>query len=165
MFVWTFFAYFLAIISIMKKFLLITTITISLISLIIFNDKANEMSKPYLSKLINSNINNNTRIEITEYKLDYNYITLFAKVNKENHIKIYGEINTLSKSFDLNYTIDSIDKLLKIKNIDIPPNTKVYGNIKSKIDKDIASIDGIAKSNLANLTIQKGELNLSSMEL
>lgn len=149
----------------MKKFLLIITITITLILFTLFSDKANEVSKPYLAEFIESKIDKNIQIDIEEYKLDYNYITILAKVNKRSPIKIYGRFNALSKDLDINYTIESVEKIVTIKDITIPPNTTIHGNIKSQIKGVEASIDGVAISDIANLTLKNGKLNLDTMEL
>ena len=149
----------------MKKFLLITTLTISLIIFVLFSDIANEASKPYLSKLIESKIDENVSIEVEEYKLDYNYITILAKVNQDSNIKIYGRFNVIEQNCDINYTVESIDRLVKIKDIVIPPNTNIHGNIQSKLNGTNASIDGEMISSLANLVLKNGTVNLESKRL
>ena len=149
----------------MKRFLLTTTLMLSILLFALFSDKANEVSKPYIAKLIESNIDKNITIEIEEYKLDYDYITLLAKANQKNHIKLYGKFDALSQNFDLNYSIDSIGEFIELKEINIPPNTPLHGNIKSKIKENTALIDATAKSTIANLTLTNGKLNLETMEL
>lgn len=114
----------------MKKLLLFITI-ITIISFALFSDKANEATKPYIAKFIESEIDENITIEIEEYKLDYNYITLLAKVNQKSHIKIYGEIDAISQNFNINYTID-IKKLESLKSItktDLRGELKITGKV------------------------------------
>jgi hypothetical protein len=247
----------------MKKILIITTATTTIILLAIFSNFANEASKPYLSKLIESKIDGNISVEVEEYKLDYNYITLFAKINEKSNIKIYGKIDALSQNFDLNYTLQSTEQPINVKgtakgrvedmiidghgdalssklvyefqlensnpknikidikkgnieefskitntpkyanglfdididmpkfeknsftgdiklklyktelnskviqeekNITIPPKTTIYGDILSNIKGEEASIDGDIKSNIANLILKNGKINLKKAE-
>ena len=245
----------------MKKVLITITVTTTLILFAIFSNIANEASKPYLSKLIESRIERNISVEVEEYKLDYNHITLLAKINEKSHITINGDIDALSQNFDLNYTLKSTEKPLDIKgtargsidnmlingkgdalsskliyefklennnpknikvdikkgkieeilivagipsyakglfdinidmpkvakyglkgdiqltlydtelsqevfqkekNITLPPNTIIYGDIQSKIEGVDASIDGDIRSNIANLIFKNGKIDLKT---
>jgi len=89
----------------MKTLFFIVILLISSILFSLFNDKVNDISKPYLAQFIASQIDKNITIKIDKYQLDYNHIILKGKVNEVIDIDIDGDLNLLSQSFDLNYTI------------------------------------------------------------
>ncbi len=102
----------------MKKLLVIVVIIILAIFFALFSDIANEEAKPYISKFIESNLaDSNLSVEIEEYRLDSDHITISAKINQNSRVKIYGDLNLFSQQFNLKYTIDSIEQPLNIRGI------------------------------------------------
>ena len=93
----------------MKNFLLLFVSLIVASSLFLtFHDRGSEYLKPYLSRYLESKIDNKKiDVEVEDLKIDYDYIEFTAKINKLTRLNAYGDYNLLDKTVNLKYNLKS----------------------------------------------------------
>lgn len=127
----------------MKKLHILLIFLISAVLFLLFSDKANAWSKPYLASLIASQVNEVETVEILQYRLDYDHITLDAQVNKAIDIGIDGDLNLPSQLFDLNYSVKWAEQAVD-----------VAGNAKGSIENILVTGLGDALASKVNYTLE-----------
>ncbi|HIP51661.1 MAG TPA: hypothetical protein EYG94_06185, partial [Campylobacterales bacterium] len=94
----------------MKKISLILLILFVLfipISFLIFHDKGNEYLKPYLATYLESKLDQNMSVEVDHLKIDLDYVEFEAVLNDLTKVKAQGDVELLSQTLDMDYTLKS----------------------------------------------------------
>ena len=114
----------------MKIVLFIILIIATFFSLLLFNDKGNELLKPYLSSYLSYQIKQ--AIEIEELKINMGKIEATALINEIHQLKIDGNFSLLTQTVELNYQLQS--KSIEAKEFDLQGDIDINGTAKGSID-------------------------------
>jgi len=92
----------------MKKiiFILILILFFAL-SFLIFHDKGNEYLKPYVATYLETKLEQNISVKVEHLKIDFDYVEFEAVVNDLTKVKAQGDVELLSQTLDIDYTLKS----------------------------------------------------------
>ena len=85
-------------------YLLLLFITI-LISFLLFHDKGNALTKPYLENMINEQLDEGEHVSIEQFSVDIDNIHATLLYNQSSTLDVVGTYSLLMQSFDLDYRI------------------------------------------------------------
>lgn len=135
---------------------------------ILFTQSGNNLLKPYLEQLIQKKLNQDVRIEA--FTLKTSFIDLEIMIAKNSKAIINGSFDALSKSFDIDYSIDAQN--LQTPYVHIKEPLHVKGKASGNIEK--FSLDGIGEAfrsqinfatNMENKIIKDIQINAKNIKI
>ena len=130
----------------------------------LFTKPGNNFVAGYIEDTANSN-NSGANLVINDFTLTTSKINFDATINEKSFIKINGDVNIISKTFDLKYEVD-VQDLSTLKNL---TNQQLNGSIKTNGtvigDATLTTVKGkvdVAKGN-AQYDVELVEFNPSSI--
>jgi len=159
------------------NFYLFILFIVLLISFLLFHDKGNAISKPYLEKLINKQLSEGEHVVVQQMSVDIDNIRATLLYNQTSTLEIKGTYSLLMQSFDLNYKLSLKD--FKYKKIELKEQLDATGHASGSYDvsdgelnmiydiniSDLSKLQPITKQKLYGSMLLKGEVKQEDKEV
>jgi len=132
------------------NFLLLILFIVILISFLLFHDKGNAITKPYLEKMINEQLAEGEHVVIQQMSVDIDKIRATLLYNQTSTVDIVGTYSLLMQSFNLNYRLMLKD--FKYKNIELKEQVDATGHASGSYDVSASELDMIYDINISDLS-------------
>ena len=120
------------------------------ISFLLFHDKGNALTKPYLENFINEQLDEGEHIEIKQFAVDLAAVRATLLYNKTSTIELLGNYSLLMQNFDLNYQLRLKD--FKFKTIELKEEVSAKGYASGKYDLSSKGLHMMYDINISDLS-------------
>jgi len=141
---------------------LVIILAIQGVLLMLFSATGNDMLLPHVNAYLKEDIKK-YKVEVSQFRLGLHTLSFVAKVNESIDLKANGEIDLLSQTFDLDYTLEAEE--IQTKTISIKEHISVKGNVEGHQEDMKIRGKGIAFESYVAFDLRRVEKELQDIKI